>query len=907
MSVSSPFSKYKTLFLILTCLRVFVSNSVFAQGQPTPFSYIRIGDVDGFGFGDGKGYLGAGKQAINSDSLGVLTTGDLLPDLDQRGEVKTGEHDNFDNRSEAEVSDDIDANSSEGVESILVLSGAKNTDISAANSFEDHFAVDSIWSHSRGDYGPGSALLDDNVKLVFEFEFTVRKDLVDSGQLLFLNTKYGDYDASGFGVNILINGGDSVISLPITQIDKGDNDERDGAIQGVPYDLKFEDIFTDPGDDAYHGHLIVEFNRKGGGNTEPYIAVDFVEISTIPIEFTPIPSELIVEDYTIQAGDTVDPLEASIYDQFDEVFDYDPKDLVWTIVSTPDESNQLTVAGDGEVNFTTTKAHRKVLIEAVYTYPKDPQVILKDTATIVITAADPYGLDIQTTSETASLFEYTNDISIQLKGSGVQTELFAVIRDEFGNYIEDAVDADWESKDEDVVTLDKSDSTYGINVDMKGFGQTEVIVEQSDLKPDQATFIIPESYIAIEEKGGKDLEYIDYAYQEFQITLQTGNFDGQEVSIELTTVKGAGSITVIGTFIEKSDNNFIFVSEQLSEGGTLESLLFSELDTLVASWSHPDDASISVTDSMLIYKHASIEFVKDTMTLDQFGLSLIEWYPEGGEYDVPLNWFDDGYLDYITDVEMQRDSGEVFTNADGIIDAVDDVKESEYKVIVATYEDVFGKEVSDTAWINLISLKDSSGINITVDDPVVTIDDNTIITPGEDEFKLILTGKDNPGNSDNSIQWDKDGVLIDAPNEVLGPGLNFDINIQIPPGDLDKWVYNLTVECYFYHHSSQYLKKTETKIPVSELSFEELEPFLSEEGFFSIKALWKPEINPMDGKPYLMTDLGKLIESGVIIAKVIIHEEKILLEDHHNLEEGHEINRVSNQFLKLGYMRPTSK
>ena len=64
-----------------------------------PFEYIRIGDTDGFGWGDGLGLTAANGGPCNLDGIGVLTAADLLPDLNGNGSVATGSGDDWDNSS----------------------------------------------------------------------------------------------------------------------------------------------------------------------------------------------------------------------------------------------------------------------------------------------------------------------------------------------------------------------------------------------------------------------------------------------------------------------------------------------------------------------------------------------------------------------------------------------------------------------------------------------------------------------------------------------------------------------------------------------------------------------------------------------------------------------------------------
>lgn len=66
--------------------------------QAAGFTSIRIGDVDGFGYGTGAGYSAANGSAVNVDGQGFLGNGDFLPDLNGNSIFATYQGDDFDHR-----------------------------------------------------------------------------------------------------------------------------------------------------------------------------------------------------------------------------------------------------------------------------------------------------------------------------------------------------------------------------------------------------------------------------------------------------------------------------------------------------------------------------------------------------------------------------------------------------------------------------------------------------------------------------------------------------------------------------------------------------------------------------------------------------------------------------------------
>ncbi|MEM6450539.1 MAG: hypothetical protein AAF703_09520 [Cyanobacteria bacterium P01_D01_bin.105] len=107
-----------------------------ATAQAASFSSIRIGDVDGFGYGDGSGYTAANGNSVNVDGQGMLGNGDFLADLNGDGKMATKSNDNFDYRS-SEEKDNSFITGSGFIDN--GSSGSKYTDTSLSVSSLDEF------------------------------------------------------------------------------------------------------------------------------------------------------------------------------------------------------------------------------------------------------------------------------------------------------------------------------------------------------------------------------------------------------------------------------------------------------------------------------------------------------------------------------------------------------------------------------------------------------------------------------------------------------------------------------------------------------------------------------------------------------------------------------------------------
>ncbi|MEM9540270.1 MAG: putative Ig domain-containing protein [Cyanobacteria bacterium P01_E01_bin.42] len=269
------------LVLLLGCLSMLVTPvSVRADdslckpgtGIPVPgaFRAIRIGDADGFGFGDGSGLTAAYGGPANEDGKNILTTGDFVPDLNGDGKISNRDKgDPFGNRSDAEIA----GNFTTGIGFTDAGSkGSEYTDLSLARSF----AYET--SSTFGKPFPGGKPKKLPYKPTFEFNFTVEKDKLPTDTPLFLNVMVGDYDVQPAEV-ILTSTDGTTETQELTASPKG---KKDGRIQAAFIPLEFSQVFTDKGS-FWQGSLKVEFNAP----KEPYLAFDFVEIGTNQIPLVP--------------------------------------------------------------------------------------------------------------------------------------------------------------------------------------------------------------------------------------------------------------------------------------------------------------------------------------------------------------------------------------------------------------------------------------------------------------------------------------------------------------------------------------------------------------------------------------------------------------------------------------------
>jgi hypothetical protein len=238
----------------------------------------RIGDVDGFGFGDGAGFKAANKKAANVRGKEVLGGGDFLPDINQDGTVQIGNGDDFDLRSGDEIQDSNNE-FGDGVTNTKGTVGSKFTDISLSKSYQKSSKARRVqvrdeatdrFIFGEGGPFPFPANTQGMTQPGFVFQFEILKEDLPGQTPIFFNMVFGDYDVSPAKIQITRKDG----TIKIVNVNINARAE-DGLIQAATATLKFTDVFQDGGK-TWKGFLKVDFQAP----QEPFTAFDYVELST---------------------------------------------------------------------------------------------------------------------------------------------------------------------------------------------------------------------------------------------------------------------------------------------------------------------------------------------------------------------------------------------------------------------------------------------------------------------------------------------------------------------------------------------------------------------------------------------------------------------------------------------------
>ncbi len=256
---------------------------------------VQIGDINGFGYGNGDGFKAANGGSVNPLNSAVLTNGDFLPDLNRNGSVATGSGDDFDLRSTMAKNDALNF-AGAGVTAINSgTTGSKYTDISLSTSYGTSQANNQVFvggTAANPQYGAGGAFPDGSPGVLpnqpgFVFDFTIDPSQFNPANPIYFNLVFGDYDVTPATIQITrLDGSKDTINV-MTQ---GGN--QDGLIQSATAVLNYSDVFT-----GNEGYLKVDFNAPN----EPYTAFDYVELSTVALVNTPEPTSLALMGLSLSA------------------------------------------------------------------------------------------------------------------------------------------------------------------------------------------------------------------------------------------------------------------------------------------------------------------------------------------------------------------------------------------------------------------------------------------------------------------------------------------------------------------------------------------------------------------------------------------------------------------------------
>jgi fibro-slime domain-containing protein len=160
--------------------------------------------------------------------------------------------------------------------------------------------------------------------------------------------------------------------------------------------------------------------------------------------------------------------------------------IEWSIVDTIGNPGLSTDQGAG-TTFEATEAYGEVIITATFRDPERQGSVQTATVRAYIMPGPAHHVNIQSDSAVTSLRDDDPFSELLLDKNTASAPLYAVVRDENGNYIRHAENAEWVSSTVEVVTVTPSPRRWDARVDRVGPGQSLAIAGEQNLVPDTVT------------------------------------------------------------------------------------------------------------------------------------------------------------------------------------------------------------------------------------------------------------------------------------------------------------------------------------------------------------------------------------------------------------------------------------
>jgi fibro-slime domain-containing protein len=158
--------------------------------------------------------------------------------------------------------------------------------------------------------------------------------------------------------------------------------------------------------------------------------------------------------------------------------------ISWKLVNNTGNGSLSTAKGSTN-SFTATDAFTKITVEAEFENPLYPGTVSKTTITLYVQPGAAHHLDILEDSTVTSLINDVNVGEIVLDEGRESDQVFAIVRDQYGNYVRRATNAAWSSRDRNVVTVTPDATKKWIGtVEKMATGETMVLVSETGLLAD---------------------------------------------------------------------------------------------------------------------------------------------------------------------------------------------------------------------------------------------------------------------------------------------------------------------------------------------------------------------------------------------------------------------------------------
>jgi fibro-slime domain-containing protein len=279
---------------------------------------------------------------------------------------------------------------------------------------------------------------------------------------------------------------------------------------------------------------------------------------------------------TATAGQSF-PLYAHVFDSL-QVWQPNNDSLVtWTITDALGNPLLSTTTGDSTA-FTPTEAFGSVIITATFRDPANPSKIITKSLTVYIKPGPGTHIVI----EADSLARTTrNDRPVQVISvdKNVTATVYAVVRDQYGNFVRFATNASWTVRDPLIAAATpKSGAPWTATVSELSYGNTVLTASEAGLTPGTATVAatgansaVPVTAILLDTNANGHLDRIDIVYPD-SVTLTNALPTIQQLlsSASIVSYDGNKTVTLQPAVLVIGSNHTLHIILVENSGPTME-------------------------------------------------------------------------------------------------------------------------------------------------------------------------------------------------------------------------------------------------------------------------------------------------------------------------------------------------
>ncbi len=284
------------------------------------------------------------------------------------------------------------------------------------------------------------------------------------------------------------------------------------------------------------------------------------------------------ETIEVHAGDTL-PIFAHVFDSAGTwVPDYDSL-VRWEMIGGNGQG--LSYQDGGENYYSPTEAGEEVIVRAVFRHPDIPEIYSNAEIIITILPGPEHHVDIIPEPEVTDTRNDENFTELVIPVENYNETVYAVIRDEFGNYIRHADEVSWRSENTDILQI--SGNEFRGTIEKLRGGQTHIHASYGSLLPDSLFVRALSPLTQLMHAFTRDSDgdgYLDQVELHFDSTVAIPNsvdlsyysftHGGTSFSVESIIDNNNPHDSIIIMQLQESSSGPLQVDWTLEAGGSLE-------------------------------------------------------------------------------------------------------------------------------------------------------------------------------------------------------------------------------------------------------------------------------------------------------------------------------------------------